>query len=126
MELRTKFRQLHDPDKKFSFLKSGNLLKEISLPDLTHGPNDVNKLDFLVEHKRLREFIKTCGEEEKNKLINSGPLEVPQFIKTYGLDICEHRRRLTSLPNSRDKQRKLRILAAFLESETHKELFAHR
>ena len=87
-EIDSRFKQLHDLDAKFSFLKPAVLFNGNSTCDLTSASPDINSTEFLVERKRLQEFLKVCPENEKSSMLTGSPLELLRFIKTFNLDIC--------------------------------------
>ena len=72
---------------KFGFLKSATLLGENLPCDLTGAP-DVDTAEFLVERRRLKDFVKVCSDDARSSMVDGGPMELLRFIKDYNLDIC--------------------------------------
>jgi hypothetical protein len=66
MEITSRFQQLQDLDNKCSFLKPSKLLDAEYICDLGNAPCDINKEEFHVERRRLREFINSSQKQDKS------------------------------------------------------------
>ena len=79
-----RFQQLHALAEKYAFLTPLNLLDDKYKCQLDHDHDDFDKEEFLIERKRLQNFI-AVADIEGIKMRKEGPLELLQFIQKYNL-----------------------------------------
>ena len=84
-EITLRFQQLHALAEKHAFLTPLNLLNDKYKCQLHHDHEDINKEEFLIERKRLLNFISVAATQDETETWKEGPLELLQFIQKYNL-----------------------------------------